>query len=381
MAKNLVVCCDGTNNEFGAANTNVVRTYSVATKQEDTQIAYYAPGVGTFPATGAILPITQTATKIAGSAAGYGLSDNVFCSYKFLMENYQEGDRIYLFGFSRGAYTARVIAALVHACGLLNPYSDNLISYAWNLFRDESSKNGGKQNQILSLPVCTKFKETFSRAAPIHFIGVWDTVSSVGQVYNPFKLPYTKTNPSVEIVRHAISIDERRKFFRTNLWSNPSPQNKTDVIQVWFAGAHADVGGGYPEAEGGLSKISLQWMIDEARTAGMGIDASKIPAVLMPAGYTPPPEPPSPTAKMHNELDKPSWKAAQLIPREHSQQDPKSHQWTTSMNWSPAQKPRFIADGSRVHHTVFDRMKADTTYRPVNVPKDVCDETAAKVTW
>jgi len=379
--KNLIVCCDGTNNQFGDTNTNVVRTYAVATKETGRQLAFYDPGLGTFPAPGAIAPLTQQITKTLGSAAGFGLSENVACSYKFLMENYEPGDRIFLFGFSRGAYTVRVIAALIHACGLMSQDNANLIPYAFNLFREEYKKEASGPDQPLRLPICDQFRATFSRVIPVYFIGVWDTVSSVGQVYDPFKLPYTKTNPSVEIVRHAISIDERRKFFRTNLWSNPSPENKTDVIQVWFPGAHADVGGGYPEIDGGLSKISLGWMLDEARAAGMLIDNDKVPAVLPPPGTVPPPSPASATAMMHNELDKLMWKVGQLIPRQRSEINPKTGKWESYMNFSPAQKPRSIADGSRVHHAAFDRMKADPTYRPVNIPKDVCDERGVKVVW
>lgn len=379
--KNLVVCCDGTNNEFGDTNTNVVRTFTVAVKQTGKQHAFYDPGLGTFPSPGAITPIAQGLTKLAGSAAGFGLSQNVALSYKFLMENYEDGDQIYLFGFSRGAYTVRVVAALMHACGLMTRDNANLIPYAFNLFRNETSKRGKHGGHTLELPICDQFKAAFSRAVPIHFIGVWDTVSSVGNVYDPFKLPFTKTNPSVKTLRHAISIDEKRKFFRTNLWSNPSPSTPTDVVQVWFAGVHADVGGGYPEVDCGLSKISFQWMMEEAGLAGMQIDKAKLEGMLPPADHTPPAAPANPLAMQHDELLKLMWKVAQWVPRKQWRVNEKTHQWEEYWNFSPRHAPRPISEGSRVHRTVFERMAKNKNYMPPNVPKDVCDEKGNKVAW
>ncbi len=133
MSKNLVVCCDGTDDEFGKNNTNVVRLYSVLVRQADRQVAFYAPGLGTFPAPGALTPVSKWLTQTMGSAFGLGLSHSIAISYRFLMENHAPGDRIYLFGFSRGAYAVRVLAALIHACGLMNPQNRNLIPYAIDL--------------------------------------------------------------------------------------------------------------------------------------------------------------------------------------------------------------------------------------------------------
>lgn len=104
------------------------------------------------------------------------------------------------------------------------------------------------------------------------FVGVFDTVSSVGWIENPVRLPYTADNPDIEYGRHAIAIDERRAFFRTNLWrrrGNPPASGPRDLKQVWFPGVHSDVGGGYPESESGFSKIALKWMVDEAVAAGL----------------------------------------------------------------------------------------------------------------
>jgi len=374
--KNLVVCCDGTNNEFGENNTNVVRLFSVALKQTCKQIAFYGPGLGTFPAPGAWTPFAKRLTKTLGAAFGYGLSQNVGEAYQFLVDNYTPGDRIYLFGFSRGAYSVRVLAALIHVCGLMRPQNCNLIPYAFDLFKaeatgakrknDREEKRSGKR-QRLDLPVCSQFKRVFSITPDVHFLGLWDTVSSVGTIYDSFNLPYTRWNPSVKTVRHAISIDEMRKFFRINLWSSSSPE--TNVKQVWFAGAHADVGGGYPEKDSGLAKIALSWMLDEAHAVQLQIDEDKLPDVLPGGDASSPLAPPDPMAVKHDELRHVGWKLLQLIPRRHWVRNQDTGRFDLKWNFSPMPAPRPIEDGSTIHHTVFERMKGDPAYRPVNLPK------------
>jgi uncharacterized protein (DUF2235 family) len=378
--KNLVVCCDGTNNEFGEDNTNVVRLFAVALKQTDNQITFYDPGLGTFPAPGALTPVVKTVTKLMGSAFGYGLSENIADAYEFLADNYTAGDRIYLFGFSRGAYTMRALAALIHVCGLMSAQNRNLISYAIDLFKQEATSAKKKadaeerrtgQKQPLALPVCDQFKQVFSVAPKIHFIGVWDTVSSVGTIYDPFNLPYTRWNPSVKTVRHAISIDEKRKFFRTNLWSMLT--RDTDVKQVWFAGVHADVGGGYPEEKSGLARTTLQWMLKEAALAGLQIDPSKLPYAF--------PEQPVPASELHDELRKLGWKLAQWIPRRYAARDKPTGRYVWRWNLSPRAAPRHIEDNSMIHESVFERMRDDRTYRPVNLPERVRNEEGVTVAW
>jgi uncharacterized protein (DUF2235 family) len=381
--KNLVVFCDGTNDEFGVNNTNVIRLLSAAVHRSERQVVFYDPGVGTFPAPGALTPAAKRVTKLLGSAIGYGLTQNVGVCYDFLMQHYRTGDRIYLFGFSRGAYTARVLAALLHVCGLLRTNNPNLATYAMNLFRAEAvrakkrndkaeSKSG--TYQPLLLPLCEKFRSVFSSAPPVHFLGLWDTVSSVGSIYNPFKLPYTRWNPSVQTVRHAVSIDERRKFFRSNLWS--SSKQVTDVRQVWFAGVHGDIGGGYPESESGLAKIALAWMMAEAEQYDLLIDPQRIALVLPSSGAAPGPvTAPDPLAPMHDEVDKPGWKLAQWVPRRVWRREPGNGRFKPHWSLSPKQKPRFIPNGAMVHSSVFQRIAGDPHYRPRNLPESMVDET------
>jgi uncharacterized protein (DUF2235 family) len=133
-------------------------------------------------------------------------------------------DRIYVFGFSRGAYTARVLGWLLHAAGLLTVGNDALIPYAIRMMKERP----------VNFAVLADFKKTFSRECKVHFMGVWDTVSLVGWIYNAIDLPFTAKNPDLGNVRHAVSIDERRAFFRQNLFVKASAHQ--DIEQLWFAG-------------------------------------------------------------------------------------------------------------------------------------------------
>ena len=120
MAKNIVICCDGTGNEFGESKSNVVKLYKMLV-HDDSQVAYYHPGVGTMGARSALTGITRWWTKVIGLAFGYGISENIADAYQFLMRTYQPGDTLYFLGFSRGAYTARALCGMLHIVGGLNP--------------------------------------------------------------------------------------------------------------------------------------------------------------------------------------------------------------------------------------------------------------------
>ena len=378
-SKNIVICCDGTDNEFRCENTNVLKLFSVALKRAGVQVVFYDPGVGTFSATASLTPLAKWMTKKMGSAFGYGISRNIADTYEFLIENYVWNDKIFLFGFSRGAYAVRALSALIHSCGLLHRQNRNLIPYAIELFKGEFAKVAkelDKQEKRtgsrppLELPLCKGFAKEFSVYPKIHFLGLWDTVTSVGSVYNPLRLPFTRWNPSVKTVRHAISIDERRKFFRQNLWSR---SNDIDVKQVWFAGVHADVGGGYPEVESGLAKITLNWMLTEAKNADFLVDEVKLPQVLPPDDTNTQPVPANPIGPIHDELQKWGWKLAQWIPRRYDMRGPNG-KFVKHCRFSPKQQPRYIEDESRIHHTVLERMLQIPTYRPANLPSHALDE-------
>src|SRR5262252_1441120 len=264
--RNLIVCLDGTDNEFSAENTNVVRLFQCLDRDPERQLAYYDPGVGTIWEPGALTRTSKKIQMMLGLAFGFGVTGKVADAYLFLMQAYQRGDRVYVFGFSRGALEARALAALIHRCGLLQPQLASLQRYAMRLFEVPGN-----------FPVVDSFRETFSERVDIAFLGIWDTVTSFGNVWSPIHWPNTSNNPSVRSLAHAIAIDERRAFFRQNRWS-PSPGQQ--VEEVWFPGVHSDVGGGYDVASGRLWAITLEWMIGHARRAGLQFIDSAVESIL-----------------------------------------------------------------------------------------------------
>src|SRR6266404_2488794 len=362
MPKNIVICCDGTGNEFGDQNSNVVKLYGCLIVDGKQQVAYYHPGVGTMGAPAATNRISKAWSVVAGLAFGGGLLDNVMDAYRYLMEVFADGDQIYLFGFSRGAYTVRALAGALHMFGLLHPKNEGLIPYITRMYAKRSRKAGGI---IHTFEVAEGFKATFCRNCPLHFVGVWDTVSSVGWIWDPLKLPYTAQNPDMAVGRHAVSIDERRCYFRNNLWGAALPNQ--NIKQVWFAGVHSDIGGSYPYMESGLSQIGLLWMLCEAVSFGLKVDPRRAEAALgrIPPG---PPVPPNPRAQTHNSLT-PAWWILEFLP--HSYYDAASGK----VKWRiPLGARRVIADGAVLHSSVKEKLDTDPNYRPVNLPPNCAYE-------
>jgi uncharacterized protein (DUF2235 family) len=362
-SRNIVICCDGTGNQYGSANSNVVKLYWTLSAQ-DKQIGYYHPGVGTMGARNALSVAGKWWTKVRGLAFGYGYSDNIADVYSYLMGEYRSSeDKIFIFGFSRGAYTARALCGLLHMCGLLTPGNEALIPYALRLY---------KSNDPSKFEIASGFRATFSINCTPYFLGLWDTVSSVGWVLDPIHtvgghLPYTATLPGVSVVRHAVSIDERRAFFRQNLIHEATPADR-DLKQVWFAGVHSDVGGSYPEAESGLSKIALRWMLCEAQAAGLLLDPNKVVDVL---GGKKPYVPPNPKGKLHKSLHG-FWWLGEIWPKSVSYCVAVKGQaellWKRHIRVNLA-KPRFIQDGAHIHQSVFERMQdPSANYNPKNLP-------------
>jgi uncharacterized protein (DUF2235 family) len=368
MPKNIIVCCDGTGNQYGSANSNVVKLYWTLSAQAK-QTAYYHPGVGTMGARNALTTAGKWWTKVRGLAFGYGFSDNIADVYSFLMGEFNPGDQIFIFGFSRGSYTARALCGLLHMCGLLTPGNEALIPYALRLY---------KSNDPCKFKIAAGFTETFSIPCTPYFLGLWDTVSSVGWILDPIHtkgghLPYTASLPGVSVIRHAVSIDERRAFFRQNLVHEPATANQ-NVKQVWFAGVHSDVGGSYAEAESGLSKIALRWMLCEAQSAGLLLDPQKVVDVL---GGQVPYVAPNPKGKLHKSLHG-FWWLGEFWPKlvSHAVSVPGQTEpdWKRSIRLNLG-RARFIADGAHIHQSVFDRMRDDSTnYNPKNLPEQYVEE-------
>ncbi len=359
MPKNIVICCDGTGNEFSDRNSNVVKVYQMLVL-DPTQVAYYHPGVGTMGARSALSPIGKAWTKLLGYAFGYGASDNVADAYQFLMRNFQPDDRIYVFGFSRGAYTARVLCGLLHMVGLLREDNEGLIPYAIRLMKTKPLKK-----EVFD--IAEKFKDTFSRDSRPHFVGVWDTVSSFGWIYNPVKFPFTTAtgNPDLNIVRHAISIDERRAFFRQNLFGSASPKNPNQSVEeVWFAGVHSDVGGSYKEDESQLSRITLRWMVCEAQLAGLHVNPRRQAAII----GSQPPYAPDPFGTIHNSLQ-PAWWAGEVWPKVVSEKNA-AGVWKKRLRLNLGRR-RWIKPDSNpaVHESVEQRIANPAMkYNPSNLP-------------
>jgi uncharacterized protein (DUF2235 family) len=352
MPNNIILCFDGTNNEYAAVNTNVVKIYAMVDRSRDDQFMYYQPGIGTIPPPGMWGKFRSWFVTRLDLAIAWLLENHVSDGYRFLMRYWCPGDQIFIFGFSRGAYTARVLAAMIHRVGLLSKGNEELVRFAWGMYRKRVDD-----------PLPRQFKETFSRDVKIHFLGVWDTVSSVGWAWNPTYLEFTRFNPSVRVLRHAIAIDERRAYFRANTWHD-KPPTEQDVSEQWFAGVHCDVGGGYAEVESGLSKIALDWMVSEAKALGMVFDPKR-ESEIIPSISSTTSSAPSPEAPQHESL-KGWWWLAEWIPKRY--RDPRNNFKQTLI--IPRGRSRTVPPGAVIHPSVRARMNSVPDYRPKNLPPE-----------
>ena len=389
--KNIVVCCDGTGNQYGTDNSNVVKMYTCLLVNS-SQVAYYHPGVGTMGDPRQTSRIGETLSKIGGMAFGLGFTANIADAYRFIMDQYADGDRIYLFGFSRGAYTVRALAGALYMYGLLCPGNEGHLPYLLDMFSNKSrdTYNKDKVKQLKSEPSDDGFRETFSRTIPIYFMGIWDTVSSVGGIYDPVKLLYDGQNPIVRKIRHAISVDERRCFFQANLLGKPLPTDSTpvlhqfpessdhqqDIVQAWFAGVHSDVGGSYEQTESSPAMDALKWMLDEATVDSVHEDGVKSSVLLVNEGKRdaifghPSPEYPALVAmnrraELMNQLHQSltwKWMPLEAFPHKYFDQDGKK-KW----RFSPWPHSRELPDGALLHPSLLHRLATDGTYKPKNI--------------
>jgi Uncharacterized alpha/beta hydrolase domain (DUF2235) len=277
--KNIVVLCDGTNNVWkpGPCKTNVVKlSESLQINNPGQQIRYYDPGVGTAEgnlpeASG--LGIKDRIRRAVGLAWGDGVWQNVSDAYEFLMQQYRPGDRIFFFGFSRGAFTVRAVAGMINLCGLLRPWHANMLPSLIEVYRSGTDTPARRKSR---LEAGNDFRKNFSEypdGPPIHFIGVWDTVESVGLGQFVFDTRITSdptVKPIYRHVRHAVALDELRWPYTPRLYENSTLRPEQTYKQVWFCGSHCDVGGSEPEA--GLSNAALHWMVREAYERDLLID-------------------------------------------------------------------------------------------------------------
>ncbi|KAF8594073.1 hypothetical protein BDV93DRAFT_535126 [Ceratobasidium sp. AG-I] len=469
--RNLILCFDGTGDQFDQDNSNIVRFMQLLKKDDRTrQMVYYQAGIGTGIDTKHAGPISAKMSNIIDVAIATGLADHVRGGYQFLMQNYTEGDKISLFGFSRGAYTARALAGMLHKVGLLPAYNHEQVAFAYAMFKRDDPDGWKMSNG---------FKRAFSIDVKIDFLGVFDTVNSVGII--PRELPFAKSNYLIRVFRHAVALDERRAKFKANLWGRTSAEDEklgdagkrgkyhrqksngggmwsyvtgggkqdeeeeedgeehehqhedrkgkkdtshhhghdwsatadkahqTDVKEVWFSGAHCDVGGGSVpnETPNNLARIPLRWMIRECFLNNTGIlfHSSELdeigisPASLWPVVKIPTPpvasdatavegNPPKTTSKLVpatpvrlgsvvDELDALCpiydqlsiakwWWILELLPmKQKYQRHDKSWQTWFSINFGG---PRVIHGQKRfptyVHRSVQYRMQQQPDYRP-----------------
>jgi len=279
--KRIITCSDGTWNKPGTTDRGVVVKTNVekmfnnicslgkdSISNEDVkQLKAYDQGVGTG---------YSSLDRISGGATGAGIDKNIKDMYSFICLNYQPEDEIYLFGFSRGAYTARSIAGFIRNCGLLKPANIHLVERAYNLYRDRNDYTSPDSDMMLS------WRDRFciETQTDIMFVGVWDTVGSLGiplSIFNnlnkeKYKFHDCTLSSHVKNAYHALAINEKRKLFLPTLWEKSktvlkNPNHLQAMEQRWFVGVHSNIGGGYSDS--GLSDIALNWLMKKAEDVGL----------------------------------------------------------------------------------------------------------------
>lgn len=261
MGKNIVIFSDGTGQKGGVgSNTNVYKLFNMVEDRTDKQIAFYDSGLGT------------NWRKISGLIAGRGFTKNILECYRFIFENFQADDNIYLFGFSRGAATVRSLSGFIHLFGILSKSRADLINEAFAIYKIKNTEKRKEKAKAF-------IEKHTNMWCTIKFLGVWDTVAALGlpfksisavlDIFFPHQFHSFDLSDSVEFARHALSIDEERKSFLPVIWNPVENDNTGRMKQVWFCGVHTDIGGGYIEED--LSNVSLKWMIQEATDKNLRI--------------------------------------------------------------------------------------------------------------
>ncbi len=269
MKKRIVICADGTWNrpeknlqeDFPTNVLRLARAIKPVGTDQIPQQVFYDWGVGSYY------------DPVIGGATGKGLHKNILDDYRYIVQNYSPGDELYLFGFSRGAYTVRCLCGLINNCGIIKRPDASLIQKAFKHYKRNGAACAPEGKESI------KFRNQHSHdSREIKFVGVWDTVGAMGipisflgffddkdEFYD------TKIGKNVRIARHALAIDEHRSDFVPTLWK---PRENMDLQQVWFTGAHSDIGGSYKPDENGslLSDNSLDWMIKEAQRSDLTVE-------------------------------------------------------------------------------------------------------------
>ena len=329
---NIVICADGTWNrpekdietDFPTNVLQLARGIKPSTNKIKQHV-FYDWGLGSYH------------SSMTAGATGRGIHKNILDGYRYIVQNYARNDKIYLFGFSRGAYTVRALCGLINNCGILKRADARLISKAWKIYKNPSRKNYPKGE------AAKLFRNNHSHPSrKVHFVGVWDTVGALGIPFSLMGLFEsddefydTKMGSNVTIARHALAIDEKREDFEPTIWT---PRPGVDLKQVWFSGVHSDVGGSYPpDKHTGIkaSDTPLAWMIDEARSAGLEIEPHLTKSL---------------TDGTKGKLHVSRKRVYRLKP--------------------PLHRPLIIDDKpTKIHPSVKDRYLADASYRPTRLKK------------
>ena len=328
--KRLIVCCDGTWQKLDSEYpTNVVKI-AQATKPlcEDKitqQIVFYDEGVGT----------GDKLDGIFGGAFGWGIDQNIQDAYRFLSFNYQPDDEIYLYGFSRGAYTVRSLAGLIRCSGLLKRNKIRQAGKAYEIYRDDDIKPDDR--------AAIEFRRNNSNEARITLIGCWDTVGLLGVpnqipflpidewINRKYKFHDTYLSSIIDNALHAVAIDEIKEVFDVTRMQKSTNNSEQSLKQIWFPGDHGCVGGGTSE-NSGLSDVTLLWMIEESQRLGIEFDTTKVVFGINP----------DPTIPFDNE-PKGIFKTARTDLREVDENE------------------------DNLHHSVIERWSALEDYRPANL--------------
>ena len=403
-SRNIVICCDGTGNEISENISNVLKLYRCLRKTEKTeprQMVFYDPGVGTLARPDPWHKLKQDFPPSWGSPPAMG-SMTMCCGLWFLVENWREGDRIYLFGFSRGAYTVRVLAGLIHKMGLITPNRpisrvgpDRLQAVLLRRGAKLRENSGGSPTPAPprrpSRPRRTTTPRS-SRASPrragrtIRFVGVWDTVASVivpradrlylaepGRAGLDAAEPERADLPAGDLDRRAaLHVPPEEVGRAADLQARALQRRRRppqDILQVWFAGVHSDIGGGYPEKR--IRAVEISAAVDDRRgrqgraqiqPANVNQLAWGIPRKNSPYSYVAP----NPEAMLHNSLHG-AWWLLEFIPKLAKYKEWPARQTYFGL-YIPDAEPRPIPEGAFVHESVVKRMEKVREYRPVNLP-------------
>ncbi|WP_394688317.1 T6SS phospholipase effector Tle1-like catalytic domain-containing protein [Hoeflea sp.] len=397
MAKNIVILLDGTSNQISGDRTNVLRLYG-SLERSKKQLVFYQPGVGTFGLSGWWQQWRSKLRIIMGLATGAGIAENVMEAYEFLVRNHEYGDKIYIFGFSRGSYTARLLAGFIRIFGLVRAEQLQLVRYAWRAY----ARLGQPGSKVFSAEIGHFQKVLGGHGVRIEFLGLWDTVASVFDARSGFpwltttQKAYTNQNNRVKIVRHAVAIDEQRTYFQPSLWEPGQDYEEwsrrkkafvktpQDFEEVWFTGCHGDVGGGYPDARSGLAKIPLEWLYREAEAAGI-IGDEKVFELLVhgkrPGGSAEANEElardeatkrtkdyagPDPLADINQSM-RGGWLIAEFLPRKIPATAFRIR-FRLGKFYIPLFDHRKIPEGAKLHEAVIERLDKRPDYKPPNLP-------------